>query len=198
MMLSPLSSRKALVVLENAVRSLRKAFSFCSFETRVLPVFTVLRRVAASCGHDVGVGVGDRRQQLDVVDQCRDLGVEPLQVAVQRHHALAELLAASLEGVGQGVQGVVELGRLHGAQERVEVVQHALDLDRQLGLRRSCRRPRATPRTGPSGCSSSTYFSPNRVLGTSAAVTFVGDRLDLVGLDAERRAWRPRPRTRPC
>ncbi len=49
-MLSPLSSRNALVVSENAVRSLRNAFSFSSFETSVLPVFTVLRRVSAIAG----------------------------------------------------------------------------------------------------------------------------------------------------
>ncbi len=62
------------------------------------------------------------------------LRVHLLQVAVERLEALADLVAAALEGVGEGVQRVVQLSRLHRAQQRVEVVEHPLDLDRHLGL----------------------------------------------------------------
>ena len=67
---------------------------------------------------DVGVEVGDLGQQLDVRDQRRQLGIHLLQVAVEGLDALAELVPSALEGGGQGVERVVQLGGLHRPEQR--------------------------------------------------------------------------------
>ena len=115
-----------------------------------------------------------------------DLRVEPLEVAVDGLEVLADLLAAALEGGGQRVQGLVELGRLHRAQQRVEVGEHLLDLDRDVGaLDGGAGLDVARRRRLPSGTSRETYFSPNRVLGTIEPVTLAGIVSIWLGVEAQ-------------
>ena len=173
--LSPLVSRKSREVSENAATSVNSARTLASRSSRVPVVVIVLRRISAICGHHVGVGVGDLRGQPEVVEDLRDLRVEPLEVGVEGLEVLAEPLAAALERGGDRVERHVEVGRLHRAQQRVEVGEHLLDLDRDLGaLDGLPGLERRRPDVLPSGISSETYFSPNSVLGTIEPVTSAG------------------------
>ena len=104
----------------------------------------------------------------------RDLRVEPLEVGVDGLEVLAELVAAALERGGDRVEGHVELGRLDRAQQRVEVGEHLLDLDRDLGALDDVAGLDGVAGRRRSGTSSETYFSPNSVLGTIEPVTLAG------------------------
>ena len=83
--------------------------------------------------HHVGVGVAHRGGQAEVVHDLRDLRVDPLEVVVDGDQVAAQRVAAALERRRDRVQGQVDVGRLHRAQQRVEVGQHLLHLDRHLG-----------------------------------------------------------------
>ena len=125
-------------------------------------------------GHHVGVDRGDACREPEVLDDRGDLRVEALEVGVDGLEVLADQLAAALEGGGDRVEGLVDLGRLHRAEQRVEVVEHLLDLDRDLGaLDRGAGLDVASPRARR-GTSRATYFSPNRVFGTIEPVTLAG------------------------
>ena len=50
MMFDPFCSRKSLLVEENPATSSNNAWTFASFSTNVLPVFTLLRSTVASSG----------------------------------------------------------------------------------------------------------------------------------------------------
>ena len=108
--------------------------SFASRPSSVLPVVTRVAQGRGDLGEHVGVEVGRPRQQPEVLDERGDLRVDPLEVGVERLEVLAELVAAALERGGERVEGLVDLGRLDGAQQRVEVVERLLDLDGHLGL----------------------------------------------------------------
>ena len=163
-----------MAVSENAVVSLRNALQLRLLGDQGVAGLHGVAQGRGELGNDVGVGVGDVRQQLDVIDQGRQLGVHPLEVAVEGVEALADLVASSLEGVGERVQGVVELGGLDGAQQRVEVVEDPLDLDRAAWSASISSPALREVESASLGMFSSTYFSPNSVLGRIAAVTLPG------------------------
>ena len=135
-------------------------------------------------GEYVGVGARDLRGEPQVLDQGGDLRVEPLEVAVDGLEVLAELLAATLESGGERVEGHVEVGRLHGAQQRVEVGEHLLDLgadhgpaDHVVGLEvLRGRLLRDLERD---------VFLAEQGLRDDRAGDVLGDRVDLAGVDAE-------------
>ena len=111
-------------------------------EERLQPVLAVLERrrrgdgVAEDRGdlrQHVGVRVGDPRREPQVLDEGGQLGVEAGQVVVERLERLAELLAPPLEGGRDRVEGGVEVGGLHRTQQGVEVAEHLLDLDGEVG-----------------------------------------------------------------
>ena len=138
----------------------------------------------ADLGQHVGVGVGDRRGQPEVLDQGGDLRVEPLEVAVDGLEVLADLVAAALERGGQRVERLVELGRLDRAQQRVEVGQHLLDLggddgalDGVAGLDR--RRGRLV------GDDEGDVLLAEERLGHDRGGDVVGDRVDLAREQAQ-------------
>ncbi len=81
----------------------------------------------------VGVGVAHRRRQAEVAHDLRDLRVDPLQVVVDGDEVLPELVTATLESGRDRVEREVEVGGLHGAEQRVEVGEDLLHLDRHLG-----------------------------------------------------------------
>ena len=128
--LSPFWSRKPRAVSANAGMSAkqRRAASPPS-SSRVPVVVTVSSRIWRDLGEHVGVecrrpAAVSRRSSTN----AGDLRVDPLEVGVDGLEVLAELLAAALEGGGERVQGHVEVRRLHGAQQRVEVGEDLLDL----------------------------------------------------------------------
>ena len=89
---------------------------------------------------------------------------------------LAEGLAAAAQRVGDRAQGVREVLRLHGLQQRERVVDDLLQLD---GVRAAVLpdhvavgQPLLAP--GWSGICRLTNRSPNSVLGSSRAVTSAG------------------------
>ena len=96
------------------------------------------RHLVAQGGGDVGehlgVEVGRLRQQTEVLHERGDLRVHPPQVGVERLEVLAEPVSATLEGGRERVEGLVDLGRLDGAQQRVEVVERLLHLGGHHGL----------------------------------------------------------------
>ena len=132
-------------------------------EERVQLLLTLLERAGGldgvaqdrrDLGHHVGVDRGHAGREPEVLDDGGDLRVEALEVGVDGLEVLADQLAAPLEGGGDGVERQVDVGRLHRAQQRVEVVEHLLDLDGDLGpldrgagldvvRRRARRAPRA-------------------------------------------------------
>ena len=125
-------------------------------------------------GEHVGVEVGGVREQAQVLDEGGDLRVDPLEVGVEGLEVLAEPVAAALEGGGQRVERLVELGRLDRAQQRVEVVERLLDLGGHHGPLDGVAGLDVVAGRAASGICSATYFSPNSVLGSIRAVTLLG------------------------
>ncbi|MEY9488778.1 hypothetical protein RKD26_004572 [Streptomyces calvus] len=82
-------------------------------------------------GEDVGGGVGvdvaDLHEFSEVAVEGGQVGVELLQVLVQLRQRVAELLAASFQGPGDGRQGRGELVRLDGGEHRQDVVEDLLE-----------------------------------------------------------------------
>ena len=146
-------------------------------------------------GQHVGVDVGDLGGQPQVLDERRDLGVEPLEVAVDDLEVLADLVAATLEGGGDGVEGHVDLGRLHGAQQRVEVGEHLLDLGGDLGALDGGV-DRDALAGGLLGHDQGDVLLAEERLGDDRAGDVGRDLSALVGVEAQREASRRRRRRR--
>ncbi len=138
-------------------------------------------------GQHVGVDVGHLRGQPQVLDERRDLGVEAPEVAVDDLEVLADLVAASLEGGGDGVERHVDLGRLHGPQQRVEVRQHLLDLGGDLGALDG-RVHRDALAGGLLGHDQGDVLLAEERLGDDRAGHVGGDLAPLVGVEAQREA----------
>ena len=185
-MLSPFACRKSRVVAGEAGHVVEQRLDLVLLRHERVAGDDGVAQQPGELGHDALVGRRDLAELLEALDQLRELRVGAAEVAVERLEALADLLAATLQRVGDRGQRVVELGRLHRAQQRVDVGEDLLDLDRDVGRAGSCRRPGSTSPAGLSGTTSETYFSPNSVLGRISAVTFVGIVSRLVGVEAER------------
>ena len=184
MMLSPFWSRKSRASSENVDRSRKNAWSCCSRSSRVPVVLIVLRRISAICGITSAYVVGDLGRQPEVLDDRRDLRVEPLEVRVDGLEVLADQLAATLERGGERVEGLVDLGGLDGPEQRVEVVEHLLDLDRDLRALDGGARLDVVARRFVGHLEGDVLLAEQR-LGDDRAGDVGGDRAHLVGEEPE-------------